>query len=91
MNNRTESCWVARFWTKQRDECRFTKVEKTVGEVGLGRKMKSSVLDVLNLRCLVDICARIKHHKGRWRYIYMSGIQKGYLNEGVNLGGSVCK
>ena len=28
-----------------------------MGEVGLGRKMKSPVLDGLNLRCLLDICA----------------------------------
>ena len=41
MNKRTGSFWVARFWTKETEECSFlfTKVEKTgVGGLDWGGK-----------------------------------------------------
>lgn len=30
-------------------------IEKTVGRVGLGRKIRNSVLDILSLRCILDL------------------------------------
>ena len=82
---RQESNLVARFWTKQPEECRFlfAKMEKIVGKAGLESKMKSSVLDVLSLRCLLDIYAEISRRQldiyacdsnriSKWRYKFCS-------------------